>query len=877
MGVDSREMVTGARKGEVALDGLSKKAQMTETRMSRLAGGLGTLSGIFAGIGIGLAVREFSRLLDVTTTIDNRLRLVTTSTGQLNAVYDQLFQISNDTRSSLEANADMFNRVSQAVAGTGKSYNDVLAFTKQINQAMAISGTSGAAAASGIYQLGQALATGKLSGDEFVSVNETMPRVMQALADSLGVPRGALKDLAKEGKITADALFKAMADAAPALAGEFAKITPTIASAFTVLQNQILNFVRDVNAASGIGEIFANAILFIANNINFLVGAAAGLAIVIGGELVASFYALAVAMAANPIGLVVVAIAAAVAAIGAFGAATVTLGGQTATVWQVIKAAIMTVVDAVRVVAGYVSAAFQTMITAVTPFATYVSGIVGNIVQWFVDAFGVIVARVASAINSIISFFVGLVRAIGPTITEGIPALFKLAMAIAVNAVIQGAENIVNIFAKALGGIASALDYIPGLEGTGDKIRAALTVDLSGAKMEVDGYKEAVVGAGAAISGAFSSGQADYVGAVGDAFSAAGAAIKDNFNANLTEVITTQQTTSDLNELIAGGLNNGVTPAVEKAGGAAKGAKGAVDDLNKSLKEFTDMVDSEFARIQEANGGAVASVQMWYAEQKQKLNDLGLAYTDYATKLDVIFRDKMAAAYKTDLENATTWRAGIERAVAGLSESIGDESNLAEAALTSVFNNAATAISNFAKTGKLDFKEFARSVAADILMMTTKMLLLKALKSIFGGGFSEGGMVGAQGFATGGFVSGSGSATSDSIPAMLSNGEYVINAKATEQFLPLLAAINSGRGIMMAGGGMSSEGGSLAGPPIPVAKADTGSADAAKGSAGGMGALTINNYVTSKAIAEGLDTADGEVVVMNIIERNRNTVKGMLG
>jgi hypothetical protein len=49
-----------------------------------------------------------------------------------------------------------------------------------------------------------------------------------------------------------------------------------------------------------------------------------------------------------------------------------------------------------------------------------------------------------------------------------------------------------------------------------------------------------------------------------------------------------------------------------------------------------------------------------------------------------------------------------------------------------------------------------------------------------------------SGFATGGFVMGKGTATSDSIPAMLSNGEYVINAQATAKFKPILDAINSG-------------------------------------------------------------------------------------
>ena len=48
------------------------------------------------------------------------------------------------------------------------------------------------------------------------------------------------------------------------------------------------------------------------------------------------------------------------------------------------------------------------------------------------------------------------------------------------------------------------------------------------------------------------------------------------------------------------------------------------------------------------------------------------------------------------------------------------------------------------------------------------------------------------GFATGGFVSGAGTGTSDSIPAMLSNGEYVINAASTSKFLPILEALNNG-------------------------------------------------------------------------------------
>ena len=52
-----------------------------------------------------------------------------------------------------------------------------------------------------------------------------------------------------------------------------------------------------------------------------------------------------------------------------------------------------------------------------------------------------------------------------------------------------------------------------------------------------------------------------------------------------------------------------------------------------------------------------------------------------------------------------------------------------------------------------------------------------------------------QGYATGGAVKGAGTGTSDSIPAMLSNGEFVVNAAAVRGNMPLLDALNSGKGI----------------------------------------------------------------------------------
>ena len=84
--------------------------------------------------------------------------------------------------------------------------------------------------------------------------------------------------------------------------------------------------------------------------------------------------------------------------------------------------------------------------------------------------------------------------------------------------------------------------------------------------------------------------------------------------------------------------------------------------------------------------------------------------------------------------------------------------------------------------------------------------LEQLIAKLFSGGGSGGsifaGLGSALGFADGGHVSGPGTGTSDSIPAALSDGEFVVNAKATAKHRGLLEAVNSGKRLpAFAGGG----------------------------------------------------------------------------
>lgn len=100
------------------------------------------------------------------------------------------------------------------------------------------------------------------------------------------------------------------------------------------------------------------------------------------------------------------------------------------------------------------------------------------------------------------------------------------------------------------------------------------------------------------------------------------------------------------------------------------------------------------------------------------------------------------------------------------------------------------------KNGKITMKSLGDMVNNMMNRIFDKVMGL-AIDGIFKLiGFKDGGFV--QGFAGGGAVNGAGTGTSDSIPARLSKGEFVVNAGATSKYRGLLEQINSGNKIAFA-------------------------------------------------------------------------------
>jgi len=236
------------RKGAAQTNESLKRTNRAFRQTSKSSANLGQAIGALGGI---LAIGKVIAYADAWTLVNNRIRLVTDGQDELNAVTEQVFRIAQEARVGLASTAELYQRIARSAELLGISQQRVLDVTKSVSKAITISGVSATAANAAIVQLGQGLASGTLRGDELRSVLEQTPRLARAIADGLQVPIGALRELGKAGKLSAQDVIAALESQKDVLEAEFGSIDVTIGQAFVTLESSLIRFVGRFGEATG--------------------------------------------------------------------------------------------------------------------------------------------------------------------------------------------------------------------------------------------------------------------------------------------------------------------------------------------------------------------------------------------------------------------------------------------------------------------------------------------------------------------------------------------------------------------------------------------------------------------------------------------------
>jgi len=255
--LDSKGFQQGINKAEKSVDGFEKKGTASANRM-------GTAFAAIASAAVVAKVLEFG---DAFTVISNKIASVTNTSEEAASAFTLIKSVANDTRADLGAVGDLFTKLTIATTEMGASQEEVAQITSTFSKALKLAGTDSAGASSAILQFGQAMASGKLSGDEFKSLMETSPVFMRKLADSLGKPIGQLKELASEGVLTSEVIIKATQEMAASVDDEFGDTVPTIAEGFIVLKNKVIEMFGAFESNTGVFGTISGGLITLSENL----------------------------------------------------------------------------------------------------------------------------------------------------------------------------------------------------------------------------------------------------------------------------------------------------------------------------------------------------------------------------------------------------------------------------------------------------------------------------------------------------------------------------------------------------------------------------------------------------------------------------------
>lgn len=208
-----------------------------------------------------LAAKRILSLADDATNIQSRLKQVTTSSRELSQTYENLYGVSQKTRQSFETTSSIYSTLYKSTETLALKNADLLRVTEAISKATFIGGGAAESQKMALIQLGQAMGSGTLRGEELNSVMEQTPRLAQAIADGLNVPVASLRKLAEAGKLTSAQVVQALLSQADVLDKEFATAGITAGQAFTVMSNAVVDFVGRIDRATASSRSFYNAII----------------------------------------------------------------------------------------------------------------------------------------------------------------------------------------------------------------------------------------------------------------------------------------------------------------------------------------------------------------------------------------------------------------------------------------------------------------------------------------------------------------------------------------------------------------------------------------------------------------------------------------
>lgn len=221
-------------------EGFGELRNQTKGAASGADGLLSVLKKGAMAIGGAAGIKKVFDLSDTLTSTTARLEMMNDGMQKTSELSKKIFQSAQRSRGEYQATADAVAKLGTMAGDAFSSNDEVIGFVEQLNKKFTIAGTSSAGKDAAMLQLTQAMGSGVLRGEEFNSILEQAPNIIQTIAEEMGVPKGQLKDMAAQGLVTADIVKNAILGAAGETDAAFESMPKTMEQSCTSFKNQAL-------------------------------------------------------------------------------------------------------------------------------------------------------------------------------------------------------------------------------------------------------------------------------------------------------------------------------------------------------------------------------------------------------------------------------------------------------------------------------------------------------------------------------------------------------------------------------------------------------------------------------------------------------------
>ncbi len=254
-----------------------KEFERSLKRVKQASLGMRALKNVFGPLGAAVrgafALNAVRNAADAYTDITSKVRLYAKSESEVIRIREELFRVSNETNTSVKATAQLYSRLSLSQKELGASNQQVIKFTELVGKSLAVSGTDAVSAQGAIIQLSQAMGEGIVRTQEFNSILENAPYLLQVVAQRIAGAGGmvaGLRKVMKDGKLTSKDFFDALLEGGGEVDEQFSKVGVTTSKAITKLKNSFVKFVGALEDRLGIIDKLAKLLTKAAGAFNLL-------------------------------------------------------------------------------------------------------------------------------------------------------------------------------------------------------------------------------------------------------------------------------------------------------------------------------------------------------------------------------------------------------------------------------------------------------------------------------------------------------------------------------------------------------------------------------------------------------------------------------